>query len=261
MIVPTARLGRVDVHDITSDAAVALIARWAEEGSGGYVCTPNVDHVVKASRDEAFRSALAAARLRLPDGMGIVYGSRIAGRSLRGTVTGRLLPQIIGQRLGERGLAVALVGGRPGSVGVAARRLEAQGARVAAALEPRMGLRVGSAEDTTLVAQLVASDARVIFVGFGAPKQELWMARHAAELPEAVLIGVGQAIDVLAGRAREAPRWATRIGLEWMFRLASEPRRLWRRYLWDDPRFFWWMLRQRFRGSGHPVVKGEHGHE
>jgi len=104
---------------------------------------------------------------------------------------------------------------------------------------------VGSDEDREATARLLASPARVIFVALGAPKQELWMERHAPELHDRVLVGVGAAVDVLGGRVREAPQWVTAYGLEWLFRLAQEPRRLSRRYIWDDPRFLWWMVQAR----------------
>ena len=113
-----------------------------------------------------------------------------------------------------------------------------------------MGLRIGSSADLLAVARLSAAAPRVVFVGLGAPKQELWMARHTADLPQAVLIGVGQAIDVLGGAQAVAPAWMTRLGVEWTFRLVQEPRRLAARYLWDDPRFFWWMLGTRLSGGG-----------
>jgi N-acetylglucosaminyldiphosphoundecaprenol N-acetyl-beta-D-mannosaminyltransferase len=235
----------IPVHNVTFDEAVKLIASWVADGSGGTVCTPNVDHVVKAHRMADFRAAVLSMRLRVPDGMGIVYGSRIAGSPLRGTVTGRLLPEALAATLGSA-TGLAFFGGKPGVAEEAARVLQSKGAHIAAALAPGMDFVVGSDEDAELTRQLRDSGAGVIFVCLGAPRQELWMARHAAELP-AVLVGVGAASDVLAGRSPSAPLWMTRLGIEWAFRLVHEPRRLARRYLWDDPRFFWWMLRQRAR--------------
>ncbi|MGA2512684.1 MAG: WecB/TagA/CpsF family glycosyltransferase [Candidatus Limnocylindrales bacterium] len=235
----------IPVHNVTFEEAVKLIAGWVADGSGGAVCTPNVDHIVKAHRRPDFRAAVLGMRLRVPDGMGIVYGSRIAGTPLKGTVTGRLLPEALAETLGSA-TGLALFGGRPGVAQEAARVLQGRGARVDAALAPGMGFVVGSDEDAELTRRLRDSGAGVIFVCLGAPLQELWMARHAAELP-AVLVGVGAAVDVLAGRSPSAPAWMTRLGIEWAFRLAHEPRRLARRYLRDDPRFFWWMLRQRAR--------------
>ncbi len=123
---------------------------------------------------------------------------------------------------------------------------------VADAFAPPVGFAIDSDADREALHRLQGTDAAVIFVGLGAPKQELWMARHANDLPGRVLVGVGSAIDVLAGEVPEAPRWMTRVGAEWLFRLAHEPRRLARRYLIDDPRFLWWMARtrtKRMRGS------------
>jgi N-acetylglucosaminyldiphosphoundecaprenol N-acetyl-beta-D-mannosaminyltransferase len=110
-----------------------------------------------------------------------------------------------------------------------------------------MGFVVGSDEDLRLTRELRKSKAGVIFVCLGAPRQALWMARHAEELKPAVLIGVGAAVDVLAGKSPSAPAWMTRTGTEWAFRLYHEPKRLTPRYVWDDPRFFWWMMQQRAR--------------
>jgi N-acetylglucosaminyldiphosphoundecaprenol N-acetyl-beta-D-mannosaminyltransferase len=139
---------------------------------------------------------------------------------------------------------VAIFGGRPGVAEAAGRTLERKGARVAAAFGPDMGFVVGSGEDVEVTRRLRESEANLVFVCLGAPRQELWMARHVSEL-KAVLIGVGAAVDVLAGTSSKPPSWMTRLGFEWAFRLVHEPRRLAHRYLWDDPRFFWWMIRQR----------------
>jgi N-acetylglucosaminyldiphosphoundecaprenol N-acetyl-beta-D-mannosaminyltransferase len=245
---PTIDIAGVPVHDITFAETVKLISGWVVLGSGGTVSTPNVDHVIKAHRQADFRAALLKMRLRVPDGMGIVYGSRIAGSPLRGTVTGRLLPEALVAAVGPS-TTFAFLGGRPGVAEEAGRALERKGARIAAAMAPGMGFVVGSEEDAELTRRLQESGAGVVFVCLGAPLQELWMARHAADLG-AVLVGVGAAVDVLAGRSRSAPAWMTRHGLEWAYRLFHEPRRLARRYLRDDPRFFLWMLRQRFSRRG-----------
>lgn len=240
-------IAAIPFDDVGFDATVDTIVAWALEGSGGYVCTPNVDHVVKAARDPAFRAAVLGARLRVPDGMGVVYGSRIRGTPLRATVTGRLLPDAVAARLSETDTAIALVGGPAGAADRAAAALRARGRIVAFAASPPMGFEIGAEADSRLVEAIQRTAARVVFVGFGAPKQERWMAHHAAALSDRVLVGVGQAIEVLAGDTPVAPRWMTRVGLEWAYRLARSPRRFARRYLLDDPRFFGWMLRDRLR--------------
>ncbi len=238
-------LDTLTLHDIGFEETVERIVAWAEDGSGGLVTTPNVDHVVRARRDPAYRELVMGARLRVPDGMGIVYGSRLAGRPLRATVTGRLLPQAVARRAGREGPAIALMGGHLAAGERAAQRLRDAGGRVAVTTSPPMGFAIGSAEDLESVSAISGSGARIVFVGLGSPKQELWMAAHAADMPRTVMVGIGQGIDVLGGRVPAAPAWMTRIGVEWAFRLTQDPRRLARRYLWDDPRFFWWMLRAR----------------
>lgn len=241
------QVSRLSFHD-----TVEWIVDRATTGKGGYVCTPNVDYVVRAMHDPGFRRAISEADLRVADGMWIIYGSRIARRGLRSTVTGRLLPEAVGRALAVSAGSITLFGGPPGVASLAASALRERGVIVADAFGPPMGFSVGSDEDRAATARLLASPSRVIFVALGAPRQELWMERHAAELHDRVLVGVGAAVDVLGGRVREAPRWVTSVGLEWVFRLAQEPRRLSRRYLWDDPRFLWWMVQTRFGREPKP---------
>ena len=248
------RIAGIELSGLDFDGAVGWVTARALRRDGAYVCTPNVDHMVRAARDPAFKHALQSADLRVPDGMWIVYGSRISRRGKLTTVTGRLLPEAVGQALAPYGASIALFGGQPEMAGRAARRLRRHGVLVSEAFGPSMRFVIGSEEDRLATARLAASPARVIFVALGAPKQELWMERHAAELPDRVLIGVGAALDVLGGRVREAPRWLTALGFEWAFRLVQEPRRLSRRYLFDDPRFLWWMIQAR---RGRNRVPGE----
>lgn len=160
------------------------------------------------------------------------------------------MPEALAAALGTT-TGFAFFGGRPGVAEGAARALESRGARIVAALAPGMDFVVGSDEDLELTRRLRESNPGVIFVCLGAPRQEMWMARHASEF-KGVLIGVGAAVDILAGKSPPAPRWMTRLGVEWAFRLAHEPRRLTPRYIMDDPRFFWWMLKERaHRGQRH----------
>ena len=225
------------------------IVEWARERSGGYVCTPNADYVVRSRHDRRFRDAIQGARLRVPDGMWIVYASRIAGRPLHGTVTGRLLLPAVADRAPGEGLRLALFGSSPGVAQEAAARMRATRPEliISATITPPYPLEIGSEEDVDLVRQLVLAEPDVIFVALGAPRQEVWMQEHADAFGGAVLVGVGAAFDIVAGRFREAPGWMTRRGLEWAFRLGQEPRRLARRYLVDDPWIIRWALRERLR--------------
>jgi N-acetylglucosaminyldiphosphoundecaprenol N-acetyl-beta-D-mannosaminyltransferase len=235
----------VNVHDVSFDEAVDLIVGWAREGSGGYVSTPNVDHLVRARREPDFRALMMNARLRVPDGMGLIYASRLGGTPIRRPVHGRLLPEAIVRRTAGDPLRMAMIGGRDDAPERATQHLNSLGGNVVAAVSPPMGFEIGSAVDEQATRQLVAADPQVLIVGFGAPKQERWMARHQHDLPRTVMLGIGQTIDVLGGRVPVAPRWMTRVGLEWAFRMLRDPVRIGRRVFIDDPPFFWWMLRDR----------------
>jgi N-acetylglucosaminyldiphosphoundecaprenol N-acetyl-beta-D-mannosaminyltransferase len=166
-------------------------------------------------------------------------------------VHGRLLPEEIVRRTAPDTPPIALLGGRGDAADKAAGHLRAMGANVVAAISPPMGFEIGGPADEAATHALVEARPRVLIVGFGAPKQERWMARHQAELPQTVMLGIGQTIDVLGGRVPAAPAWMTRVGLEWAFRMLRDPRRIGRRVLIDDPPFFWWMLRSRFARGSH----------
>ncbi len=250
---PIVAIANLTLHDVDPDGADRTLAAWlTDPASGRVVCTPNVDYVVRCRRDASFRDAVQSCDLRVPDGMWIVYASRLAGRPLRASVTGRLLVPRMASYCRDRGRAIALVGAGPRVAQDAAARLQGDfpGLHVTQTITPPTPFIVGSDEDQAIVQRLAADLPAIIFVALGAPRQELWMARHRDALAPAILIGVGQAFDVLAGRVREAPAWMTRVGLEWAFRLAQEPRRLARRYLVDDPWILWWALRTRLRGGG-----------
>jgi N-acetylglucosaminyldiphosphoundecaprenol N-acetyl-beta-D-mannosaminyltransferase len=247
------RLGRIEIDAVTFGEALDAIERLVEAGRGGIVFTPNVDHVALAEEDAAFRRAYAAADLALADGMPIVWASRLLPVRLPERVAGSDLVVPLLARAAARRLRVFLLGGAPGSAELAAARARAMGVEVCGLSSPRIpeDPRAPDPEGEAAVAQVRAAAAQLVLVGLGAPKQERWIARHRAALAPAVALGVGASIDFLAGRIPRAPRLVARVGLEWAWRLAREPRRLWRRYLLRDPRFAIVLARElRRRGGG-----------
>jgi len=244
----TVDVAGISLHPLRFEQAVDWIVDRANRGDGGTVCTPNADYVVRQRHDAAFRQAILQADVRVPDGMGVIYAARIARRPLRSTVTGRLLLPAVARIAAEREWTIALYGAGPGVAAAAAAVLSRRypGLRIAAAITPPGDLRIGSEVDNRAVRELHESRARVLFVGLGAPKQELWMEAHRDELPGMVIVGVGAALDIVSGKFRTAPNWMTRVGLEWAFRLAQEPRRLAKRYLVDDPWIIYWAFRERW---------------
>jgi N-acetylglucosaminyldiphosphoundecaprenol N-acetyl-beta-D-mannosaminyltransferase len=154
-------------------------------------------------------------------------------------VSGSDLVEPLAERAAARGWRVYLLGGGTGVAADAAARLQARFPRVnvVGVDAPRIGADGSDGDAGAALARLRAANPDLVMVALGAPKQELWIHRHREALAPAVAVGVGGSLDFIAGRVRRAPRWASRAGLEWAWRLAREPRRLWRRYLVDDLRF------------------------
>ena len=213
-----------------------VIAR-ARAGQGGYVCAANVHMVMEAFDNPHFRRVVNDAVLVTPDGMPLVWGLRLLGLGSAQRVYGPTLTLHVCEAAAAAGLPVALYGGTEESLAdfAAFLRRHFAGIEVACAIAPPFR-PLSPDEERSYVGQIAASGARIVLVGIGCPKQEWWMARHAAAIP-AVLLGVGAAFDFHSGRVRQAPPLMQRAGLEWLFRLCMEPRRLWKRYFKHNPRF------------------------
>ena len=232
-------LGNVPVDRVTFDGALDSIAAMIRAGSGGAVFTPNVDHVVLADEDEAFRHAYEGADLALADGMPIVWASRLLGVPVPEKISGAdLVPRLL-DRAEAEGWRVFLLGGGEGVAAKAVERLRSTHPqlRVVGHAAPRVDMSEPAAARRKIIEEVAATAPDVVLVGFGAPKQELFIEESLDALRPAVLLGIGASLDFIAGTVQRAPRWISELGLEWAYRLACEPRRLWRRYLVRDPRF------------------------
>lgn len=239
------RMGAIEIDALTLPQAVDAIEALISSRRGGFVVTPNVDHVVRAQTDPDFRGAYAAARLSLVDGTPVLWAARVLGAPLPERISGSDLVAPLCARAAQRGWRVFVLGGPPGTAERAAAKLrERHGVQVVGAAGPTVTARGDDPGTRGVLEQLEAARPDLVLVGFGSPKQELWLHRHAARLAPAVGVAVGAAIDFAAGRLTRAPRWMSRSGLEWAYRLGQEPRRLWRRYLLDDPKFFGIVLGQ-----------------
>jgi N-acetylglucosaminyldiphosphoundecaprenol N-acetyl-beta-D-mannosaminyltransferase len=224
--------------DATSYAhATEAVLGWAGRGESRYVCVATVNNLIEAHDDPAYRRVLEDADLVTPDGMPLVWGLRLLGVAGASRVYGPDLTPLLCERAAALGVPVGFYGSTPEVLDdlTAALARRHPRLRVVYAVSPPFR-PLGPAEDTAMVERVNASGARLLFVGLGAPKQERWMAAHQGRVG-AVMVGVGAAFDFLAGRKRQAPATLQRLGLEWLFRLACEPRRLWRRYLYRNPRF------------------------
>ncbi|WP_437681777.1 WecB/TagA/CpsF family glycosyltransferase [Sorangium sp. So ce131] len=231
------RFGQVWVDSVTAEGALDEIERLVDGGEGGSVFTPNVDHVVIAERNPAFREAYAGVSLSLVDGQPLVWASSLVGARLPEKISGSDIIWPLLQRAAARRYRVYFLGGRPGAArAVADRAARELGVVVAGAEEPRISTEPAP-EDEAIWARIRAAEAQLLFVALGAPKGELWIHRSSAHIRPAVALSIGAGLDFLAGYVPRAPRWVSRTGFEWLFRLAQEPRRLARRYLIDDPQF------------------------
>jgi N-acetylglucosaminyldiphosphoundecaprenol N-acetyl-beta-D-mannosaminyltransferase len=231
------RFGHLWVDALTFPEALAQIERLVDGGLGASVFTPNVDHVVIAEDDALFREAYAAASLSLADGQPLVWVSRLLGTPLPAKISGSDLVLPLMELAARRHWRVYLLGGPPGVAAAAATRLErGMGMQIAGIDSPAIQLN-RDPSDETIAERVRNARPHLVLVALGSPKQELWIHRIRERIRPAVAIGVGAALDFLAGRIRRAPQWMSRSGLEWLFRLSKEPRRLARRYLLKDPRF------------------------
>jgi N-acetylglucosaminyldiphosphoundecaprenol N-acetyl-beta-D-mannosaminyltransferase len=224
--------------DATSYARAAEdVLRWARLGESRYVCVATVNNVIEAWDDPDYRATMEAADLVTPDGMPLVWGLRLLGVAEATRVYGPDLTPVVCQLATEQGVPVGFYGGTEDVRAALTARLAQRfpGLRIVYCSSPPFRPLTPAEEQRTLQ-DLDRSGARILFVGLGTPKQERWMAAHKHQV-NAVMLGVGAAFDFLAGRKRQAPRLVQRLGLEWLYRLVHEPRRLWRRYLYRNPRF------------------------
>jgi len=242
---------RVDAS--TYAEVTARIIGWARRAESRYVCVANVHMLMEAHDDPAFRDVVNGADFVTSDGMPLVWALRLRGCSSAERVYGPDLTAAV--------CAAAAAANVP--VGFYGANQAVREAMVASLIESFPGLDVAYSysppfraltidEESEIAADMNRSGAKVIFVGLGCPKQERWMARHIGRI-NGVMLGVGAAFDFIAGTKPRAPRILQRAGLEWLFRLVTEPRRLWWRYLYHNPRFVALFaaesIRTRVRGS------------
>lgn len=236
-----------EIDAIGMSEAVDQIYRWIKPGNTlcRYVVTPNVDHAVLHARNERFRQAYAEASLVLADGMPVVAAARLLGRPLKRRVMGsELAPALFEAAQRRGGCSVFLLGAAPGVAQRAAANIMARwpAVRVVGAYSPPIGFERDAAENKRILKRIADAQPDLLIVGLGAPKQELWTHAHRERIHAKVVLCIGATIDFLAGEKKRAPRWMRHVGMEWLYRMASEPNRLAGRYArdaWVFPRLVW----------------------
>lgn len=231
------RLGKVFIDVVTFAEALDEIDRLVASGHGGFVFTPNVDHIVMVDSHPAFEAAYQKASLSLADGVPVVWASRLFDTPLPEKVSGSDLIGPLLERAGQKKWRVAFVGAAPGVAEKAAEVARQKwGTQVVLTEAPMVNLN-DKAQLDAIGERVAAAKPDLALMAFGAPKQELLINHIADRVKPAVLVGVGASLDFIAGTMKRAPVVFQKTGFEWLYRLGQEPRRLWRRYLINDPKF------------------------
>ncbi|MDJ0496952.1 MAG: WecB/TagA/CpsF family glycosyltransferase [Acidimicrobiia bacterium] len=230
------------------EVMATISARPEDRGVSVAVC--NVHSVMSARRDAKLRDAVAGAEIATPDGVPLVWALRWTGHPEQQRVYG---PELMRRALVDSaslGWKHYLYGSSRATLDRLRKAISefAPDAEIVGAVSPPFRELTPDEHDEAL-ARITASGADVVWVGLGMPKQELWMHHAKQSLPGIALLGVGAAFDFLAGTVKQAPAWMQRTGFEWLYRLLQEPRRLWRRYIWNNPAYLmllaWQVLRSR----------------
>mgnify|MGYP000182030023 CR=1 FL=1 len=242
----------MDVNITTLIDASQQVKAWALQQKSSYVCVSNVHMCMEVYDDKAFSNVVNKADMVLPDGKPVALALKLLGHSYAKQVRGADITIALCTLAAHEGLTIGLYGGSEQALMDFQSTLKDRLPRIkigCAISPPFRALSVD--EDAAMINQINDSGVHILFVGLGCPKQERWMAEHKGQI-NAVMLGVGAVFDFLSGNKKEAPVWIQSIGMEWLFRLCSEPRHLWKRYFKHNPRFVWFfglqLLRWKLRG-------------
>ena len=255
----TDKIATVNILDVNIDniSREELLERL--DTDGGVVVTPNVDHLMKLQHDEEFQDVYKAVDYRVCDSKILMYAAQFLGTPLCDKISGSdLLPWFCDHNRDNPDVKIYLLGAAPGIAKLAQQKINARIGReiVVEAHSPSYGFEKSPEECEAIVERIRASSANVLVVGVGAPKQEKWIVKHRDKLSNIkTFLAVGAAIDFEAGHKPRSPEFVTELGLEWLYRTMSEPKRLWRRYLIEDMPFFkllfqqWWTARKQRKSA------------
>ncbi len=249
---PHADVLGVKISAIDPEQAVKLAGQWIEAGSRGYICVTGVHGVMEAQSDDELRRILNHAVLNAPDGMPMSWVGWLQGFKKMDRVFGPDFMLAMCRLSVERGYRTFLYGGKPGVAQLLRATLERRfpGLQVVGTYTPPFGcLTLG--EEREICERVLATRPHIVWVGLSTPKQERFMAQFVDRFQAPLLVGVGAAFDFHTGQIRDCSAWVKRAGLQWLHRLMQDPRRLWRRYLRNNPAFLWQIARQ-LCGLRHP---------
>jgi N-acetylglucosaminyldiphosphoundecaprenol N-acetyl-beta-D-mannosaminyltransferase len=226
------------------DAQIDLILKWASNRMSKVVCVANVHMLMEAHSDPTFASVLERADLVTPDGMPLVWLMKLMGAAHQDRVAGMDIFIALCERMAAEDISVFFLGSQKEILERISKRLGKEFPNLKiAGMEPLPFRPLTLEEDETIVQKINTSGASIVLVSLGCPKQEAWMNQHKGKV-QAVMLGLGGVFPVYAGLHKWAPIWVRQSGLEWLYRLAQEPRRLWKRYFATIPPFIYLALKQ-----------------
>jgi N-acetylglucosaminyldiphosphoundecaprenol N-acetyl-beta-D-mannosaminyltransferase len=237
------------------NAQINLIMKWASSRLSKYVCVANVHMLMEARTDPTFAAVLENADLVTPDGMPLVWLMKLMGVMHQDRVAGMDIFLALCEQASERQISVFFLGSKPEILERMQEKLHQDFPKLKVAdMQPLPFRSLTPEEDEATVRKINESGAGLVLVSLGCPKQELWMSQHQGRV-DAVMLGLGGVFPVYAGIQKWAPNWIRKAGLEWLYRLIQEPRRLWRRYLGTIPPFIYLACRQVFVNWVSPLPK------
>lgn len=227
----------VQVNSTSYSQSTKIIFDWASQHESRSICAANVHMLMEAHASLEYKQIINSADLVAPDGMPLVWMMRLKGQKQQQRVYGPTLMLHVLEVAAREGIPVGFYGSSPEVLNSLLIRMldRFPNLDIVYSFSPPYQ-EISQEEDVEIIRQINASSTRILFVGLGCPKQEKWMAEHRGKI-NVVMLGVGAAFDFHAGMKSQAPAWMQKIGLEWFYRLVTEPRRLWRRYLYNNPRF------------------------
>lgn len=241
-------IGGIKIDKYSFDEVVKLITNHAlEKSRPSYVVTPNAQHIISLQKDKRFREIYRQAFLVVPDGVSLLWSAKFLQTPLNGRVNGTDLFEKLCEVAQEKGLKIFFLGGRPGAAEKAKETLQQRlpGIKIVGTHCPPYGFESQEEELALINSKIKVAAPDILFVGLGAPKQEYWINDNYQELGVPISVGIGVSFELVANMVQRAPVWMQKWGLEWLFRLIVEPKRLWKRYIMGNPQFMWLVLMQR----------------
>ncbi len=249
MTIKAVRILGVRVDRVTMTDALKLIEEFISDDKKHQICVPNVWTTVLAQKDAAFRSIYRSSSLSVPDGLPLVWASRLYGKPIEERVTGTDLFLQCAVIAAQKGYTFYFLGATESTLNAMTAKLKREypTLNIAGSFSPPFSDEFNQEETNKIIDMVNRTKPDILWVGLTAPKQEKWIHQNLERLDVQIAVGIGAAFDFLSGRVRRAPLWVQKIGLEWFDRVLQEPKRLWKRYLVGNSLFVWFVIREFFR--------------